>query len=180
MNWVDWIILAVVAVSTFAGLMRGALKTVLSLVGLVVGFVAATRESGAVGMVLARWMPEPVAAAVGFVFVFLGVALVFTLLAWLLRKLLQGLALGWLDRLGGAALGLARGAAIVGVLALVVEGLGGFDTARASVAYGSALQVGQVLLRFVPEDTRERLDWDHLRGWIPDKSDLPVEIEEAI
>ncbi|GJM45420.1 MAG: hypothetical protein DHS20C21_22620 [Gemmatimonadota bacterium] len=180
MNWVDWIILGVVAASTFAGVLTGALKTVLSILGLVIGFIVASRESGAVGMVFSRWMSEPAAAALGFVLVFLGVAVAITLIGWLIRKLLEGLSLSWLDRLAGAALGLARGAVIVGVLALAVEGLGGFPAARSSVAYDSALRVGWVLLHLVPEETRERLDWDHLKDWIPNRGMLPDKIEDAI
>ena len=90
---------------------------------------------------------------------------------------MDGLSLGWLDRLGGAVLGVARGAAIVGVLALAVEGLGGFAAARASVTYDSALRVGWVLLHLVPEETRERLDWEHLKEWIPNRG-LPFDIDD--
>jgi membrane protein required for colicin V production len=176
MNWVDWVVLGIVGASTLAGLSRGAVRTVFSIVGLVVGFVAATRESGAVGMVLERWLPPSVAAVTGFLIVFLGIALVFSLAAWLLRKLMDGLALSWVDRFAGFALGLARGAAIVGILALAVEGLGGHPATRGSQTWSSALRAGAVLLEFVPEDTRERLDWERLRHWIRDSK----RVNEAI
>jgi len=180
MNWVDWIVLAITAASVLAGLMRGAVRTVFSVVGIAVAFVAATRESGAVGMVLARWLPDPAAAAAGFLFVFLGIAFVFTLLGWLLRKLLQGLALTWLDRTAGAALGLLRAAVIVGVLALATEGLGGLEDAKRAVTWPVALGAGRWLLAFVPEETLDRLDWDRLREWIPDKDDLKKKLDDAI
>ncbi|MBZ0269014.1 CvpA family protein [bacterium] len=180
MNWVDWILLAISAASVFAGLMRGAIRTVFSVVGIVVAFVVASRESGAVGMVLAHRLPEPAAAAAGFLAVFLGIAFVFTLLGWLLRKLLQGLALTWLDRTAGAALGLLRAAVIVGVLALATEGLGGLEDTKKAVTWPVALGAGRLLLGFVPEETLDRLDWDRLREWIPDGDDLKEKLEGAI
>jgi membrane protein required for colicin V production len=168
MNWVDGIILGIVGVSLLAGLARGAVRTVLSIAGVAIGFVVATRESGAVGMVFARWMPESAAAVAGFLFVFLGISLAFALVGWLLRRVLTTLALSWLDRLAGGLLGLARGAVIVGVLALAVEGLGGLSAGGKSDGYGYALRVGGVLLELVPEETRERMNWDRLRDWIPE------------
>ena len=106
MNWVDWVIVAVVGAAVFAGLLRGAVRTVLSLAGVVVGFLIASQESGAVGIVIERWMPEPAAAVVGFLFVFVGIAVVFALVGYLLRRVLEGLQLGWADRILGAVLGL--------------------------------------------------------------------------
>jgi membrane protein required for colicin V production len=166
-NWIDWILIAIVGASLVAGLWRGAVRTVFSLAGFVVGFYLAVRESGAVALVLERWLSPKVAAALGFLLVFLGIALAFALAAWLLRKALGALALSWLDRLGGAALGLARGLAIVGVLALAVEGMGGLAATRDSTTYPWALRSGQVLLRVIPEDARARLHWDELRSRIP-------------
>ena len=99
---------------------------------------------GAVGMVLERVMPDHWAAAIGFLFVFLGIAVVFSLTGWLLRKLLQGLSLGWLDQLLGAFVGLLRAAILVGGLALVVEGLGSFGAATNATTYPYALESGRL------------------------------------
>ena len=87
----------------------------------------------------------------------------FTLTGWLLRKLLQGLFLGWIDRLAGAALGFVQAAVALGVLALISEGYGAFPAARASVTYPYAVDAGRVLLEIIPEDTLERLRWDELK-----------------
>ena len=166
MNWVDWVLLVLVGTSVLAGLLRGAVRTVFSLAGLAVGFVVASRESGAVAIVLERWMAPSVAAAVGFVLVFLGIGLAFALAGWLLRKAIEKLALSWLDRMAGAVLGFARGVVIVGVLALAVEGVGGFAAAREARLYPHALRAGWVLLRLIPEDALDRLHWDSLEARI--------------
>ena len=112
-------------------------------------------------------MPSAAAGAAGFVVVFLGIALAFTLAAWLLRKLLEGLSLSWLDRFLGGGLGLVRAAAILGVLAVAIEGAGSFPAAHRSVTYPWALEAGRWLLNAVPPDTLERLDWDALKQRVP-------------
>jgi len=179
-NWVDGVILGVTGVTVLAGLARGAVRTVFSLAGVVVGFWIASRESGAVGMVLSRWLPEPAAGAIGFVFVFLGVAVSFTLAAWLLRKVLEGLLLGWADRVLGAGLGLLQAAVALGVAALVIEGFGSFPAARESRTYPFALQSGRILLGAIPEETLERLRWDELRDKIPGLWEAVEKVEEVI
>jgi membrane protein required for colicin V production len=166
-NWVDWILVGIVAASVLAGLLRGAVRTVLSLAGLAVGFFVASRESGALALVLGRWMSPAFAAALGFVLVFLGIGLAFALAAWLLRKALEALALTWLDRAAGGAVGLLRGVVIVGVLALALEGVGGLPAAYASRTYPWALRTGWALLRLVPDEARARLHWEALDGRIP-------------
>jgi len=163
-NWVDWILVGLVGVSVLAGLARGAVRTVFSLAGLVLGFFLASRESGAVAVVLERWMAPEIAAVAGFLFIFLGIGLVFALAGWLLRKALEKLALSWLDRLAGGAVGLLRGVVIVGVLALAVEGLGGLAAAREARTYPWALRAGAAFLRLIPEDARSRLHWDNLES----------------
>jgi membrane protein required for colicin V production len=166
--WIDIVILGIVAVSVLFGVVRGAIRTVFSIVGVVVAFLVATRESGAVGVVLSNWMDERVAAAVGFVIVFLGIAIAFALVGWLLRKLLQGLALSWMDRTAGAVLGFLRGAVIVGVLALAIEALH-LEPSKDSITYPLAVRAGLILLSVVPEETIERLDWERLKEWLPDR-----------
>ena len=180
MNCVDGVILGVVGIAVLTGIFRGAVRTIFAFAGVVVGFLVASRESGAVGMVLERWMPEPVAAAIGFVFVFLGITVVFALGAWLLRKVLQGLLLGWADRLLGAMLGFLQAAIVLGIAALVVEGLGSFDAARGSTTYPIALQSGRILLELIPPDTLERLEWEELREKIPGLSETVEKVEEII
>ncbi|NNE43180.1 MAG: CvpA family protein [Gemmatimonadetes bacterium] len=169
MNWVDILIVTVTAIAVLTGIFRGAVKTVFSVAGIIIGFFVASRESGSVGVLLSKWMREDLAAVAGFVLVLFGIAAVVTLAGFLLRKVMQGLLLGWVDRVAGAALGFLQAAVAVGVLALVVEGYGSFPTARKSITYPYALQAGRFLLEVIPEDTLERLHWKRLR--LPGASD---------
>ncbi len=163
MNWIDWVFLAVLLVSMIAGIHRGLIRTVFSLAGVIVGFVAASREGGGVALVCENWMRREAAQVCGFVIVFLAVVVVFALVAWLLRKILKGLALSWLDRLLGAAIGFVRAALILGVAALVLESTGPAGAVNQSLTYPYALEAGRLLLNFVPESTLERLDWKAVR-----------------
>jgi membrane protein required for colicin V production len=162
-NWVDFVILGAVAASVIAGLVRGALRTIFPVAGVIIGFVVASRESGAVGLLLARWMRSDLAHVTGFVATFFAIALVFVLIGHLLRSLVSGLLLGWIDRLAGGALGFFQAAVALGVLALAVEGWGGFPAAHHSTTYPYALRAGRILLNAIPDDTQARLRWDHLR-----------------
>lgn len=166
MNWIDWVFLAVVLVSVLAGVVKGLIRTVFSLAGVIVGFVAASREAGGVALVCENWMSHDAAQVCGFVIVFLGVVIVFGLAAWLLRKILKGLSLSWLDRLLGAAIGFARAALFLGVAALVLESTGPAKAVKQSVTYPYALEAGRLLLHMVPESTLERLDWKAVRNHV--------------
>jgi membrane protein required for colicin V production len=163
-NWVDFVIVGATAASVIAGLARGALRTIFSVAGVVIGFVVASRESGAVGLLLGRWMREDLAQVTGFVLTFFGIALAFVLIGWLLRALVTGLLLGWVDRLAGGALGFFQAAVALGVLALVIESQGGFPAAHRSATYPYALEAGRMLLRAVPAETEARLHWDRLKS----------------
>ncbi|MAF26498.1 MAG: CvpA family protein [Gemmatimonadota bacterium] len=168
MNWVDLVILVILGVSLVAGIIRGVVKTVFSLAGVFAGFVLASRESGAVAMVFENWMPEKAAGVVGFLAVFVVVAAIFALVGAVLRKILEGLSLSWVDRTLGAVFGFLRAALILGLLSLLVEGAGSLGAARESVTYPWALWGGEFLLELVPEETRDRFDWDELMDRVPE------------
>jgi membrane protein required for colicin V production len=150
MNWIDGVILGILGISVAFGIFRGALSTVFSFAGLVVGFFVATRESGALAMVLGRFLPENVAFLVSFALLLLAIALLFAVVAHFVRVVLKKLSLGWVDALFGGAVGLVRAAALLGVAALIAEGVGPPKAARESVTYPYAVVAGKLILKAVP------------------------------
>ena len=82
------------------------------------------------------------------------------LLSVLLRKTLEKLSLSWLDRLLGGAVGFARAAAVLGLLAVLVDGFGSFSATRSSKTYPYAVRCGETLLQFVPSGVKSRLQWN--------------------
>lgn len=159
MNWVDWVILAVAAVSVFAGFMDGLVKTILSLASVFVAFIGASRFALPMGTFLENYMSPKIAHPAGFAVVFFLVLVAFALVGFLIRKALEKLSLSWLDRVLGGAGGLARAAIILGVVAVLVDGFGPFRVTRESITFPYALKSGDVLLSLVPENVKSRLQW---------------------
>ncbi len=121
LGWVDWTLLAVLAVSVLVGLWRGLVFELMSLVGWVVAYVAAQLFSAEVAVHLP--IGEPGSAlnlSAGFALTFLGVLIAWSLLARLVRLLVHATPLTLVDRSLGAAFGLARGGVLLLVLATLV------------------------------------------------------------
>ena len=116
MNWLDIVILVMVAIATFLGLRIGIIKAVLSLAGLIVGIILA----GLYYVPLAEQLPfipqADVAKVVAFAIILIGVMIIASVLAKLLKWAASAVMLGWVNRLGGAAFGLVLGALLCGAL----------------------------------------------------------------
>lgn len=121
-GWIDWAFLAVIVVSVFAGLVRGLVYEVMSLAGWVLAFVAAHALSGELAPAIPVGAPgSALNLAVAFLALFIGTLLVWSLLSWLLRKLVQASPLSSVDRVLGGAFGLLRGALVALVVATAVS-----------------------------------------------------------
>ncbi|MFT3779701.1 MAG: CvpA family protein [Ottowia sp.] len=121
MSAIDWICLAVLLASLLLGAWRGLLYEVLAIAGWVVAFLAARWSAGVVG----GWLPmgessEPLRHAAGFVLVFIAVAFLCGMLATLARHAARSLGMRPVDRVFGAAFGVARGLLLLLVLAALV------------------------------------------------------------
>jgi len=110
MNWVDIVIILVAIGYAFSGFSQGAVRTVIGLVGLVVGIYLAgqfyTQLAAALFASDQGWGPV-VAWAV--IFVIVNVAA--TIIGWVLSRVVKAVLLGWVDKLVGLAIG-----AVVGLL----------------------------------------------------------------
>jgi membrane protein required for colicin V production len=144
MNWLDIVILVVIAVAAFAGLIVGLIAAGLSLAGIIVGIILAGRYYLPFSQHLGFIPEENIARIVAFAIILVGVVLIALVLAMVLRWAFSLIKLGWIDRLGGAVFGLAAGTLLCGaVLAMWVKFVG----AGASVT-GSAL--ASILLEHFP------------------------------
>lgn len=158
MTEIDWAVLAVVGCSVVAGLWRGVIKEILSVLGWVVGIVIALRYAGE----LAEHIPlESLALPIRTVFaaIIIAVVCVFAvgLLGIVLRKMLAVARIGTEDRLLGAVFGFARGVLIV-VAAVFLAGLTSLkdtDTWKASATVPLAQQVMQLASPMLPESLRD-------------------------
>jgi membrane protein required for colicin V production len=131
MEPVDIVVGAVLAVASLRGLFLGLVREAFSLAALGCAYIAVTLftwpvaewlagvTGGRVGPRAAPWLAG---AGVGIA----AVACV-ALLGRLLRRGVRAVGLGWLDRLGGAALGLAEGALVAGILLALASTVVGRD-----------------------------------------------------
>jgi membrane protein required for colicin V production len=123
MNWADYAILAVIAISTGVGALRGFIREVFSLLVWAAAFLVAYRYGGDVAALMEGSVGLPSArTAMGFAGLFIAVLLVGGLINYLLGRLVETTGLSGTDRLLGGAFGAVRGLALV-LLVLLLAGL---------------------------------------------------------
>jgi membrane protein required for colicin V production len=125
----DWICIAVLAVSLLVGAWRGLVVEVLSLASWLAAFVLAQWFAPEVAAKLPMaGAAEPLRYGAGFVLVFVATLFVGALLGFLLSKMLSAVGLGAINRLLGALFGLLRGVVLI-LAATVVVGMTPWKTA---------------------------------------------------
>jgi membrane protein required for colicin V production len=127
-EWLDPVLLGLIALSSILGLWRGLLRSAAGLAGLVLAALFAGRLAAYMDPALKQaGMAHPAingrwAFLIAFVAIVLAVEMVANALVWVERIML----LGWVDRLGGIAFGAARGV-LLGMILLAA--LAQFDSA---------------------------------------------------
>ncbi len=117
MNWADWVILAILAVSSLLSLRRGFIKEALSLVTWVAAFIVARLFTNQLSTLLADQLQTPSArVAAAFILLFVATLIVGALVSHLIGLLIRATGLSATDRVLGMGFGLARGALVVVVL----------------------------------------------------------------
>ena len=110
MNWLDIALIVIIGTATLIGLRIGLIKAVLSLAGMIFGVILAGRFYVALAGQLAFIPQENLVRIAAFAIILIVVMLIASILATVLKWLASILLLGWLNRLGGAILGLVMGA----------------------------------------------------------------------
>ncbi|MEL0636339.1 MULTISPECIES: CvpA family protein [Marinomonas] len=110
----DWLIIAVVLISTLLSLKRGFVKEVLSLVTWVVSFVVAVKFSDNMQALLVdQVQSDQIRYIVSFVSLFVASLVVCALASYLIGSLIQVTGLSSTDRVLGMVFGFARGGLVV-------------------------------------------------------------------
>ena len=126
MNWADYIILAVLALSVLIGLWRGLISEVLALAIWVAAFWVAWTFGPSVAGYFEHSIQLPSARIlVGYGICFLAVLIAGALLRFLVSKLIEGTGLSGTDRLLGMVFGFVRGVLLV-TLAVFLLGFTAF------------------------------------------------------
>jgi membrane protein required for colicin V production len=125
MNWLDIVILIFLIVPAFIGFRAGLIKALLTIIGGIVGLILAGRLYESFAGVLTFISNEGIAKVVAFAIIFIGVMIIAAILAAVLKKLVSLIMLNWVNKLGGAVLGLLLGGLFWGaILTMWVNFLG--------------------------------------------------------
>lgn len=113
MNWIDLIVITVLALFGLRGFFRGLFREVLSLAGLCFGFLLAVAYDQDIASYLGGYWPISPLLLQGFAFVaiFFLVYFAFSVAGWLLHRWAKMLFLQTLNRSGGVAIGVGKGTA---------------------------------------------------------------------
>jgi len=154
MNWLDIVVIVVLAISTFLGLRTGIIKAVLSLAGLIVGVILAGLFYVPLSEQLSFIPQAGVAEVVAFAIILIGVMVIAVVLARLLKWVTSVIMLNWVNHLGGAIFGLALGAIFCSaLLATWVKWLGiGSTTITESIVAAVLLDKFPLILALLPDE----------------------------
>jgi membrane protein required for colicin V production len=157
-NWVDLILLCLFALFGLRGFFRGFFREVFSLVALVIGFMVAVAYDQDIATFVARhWQVSPLLLkGLSFVAIFFIVYFLINLAGWLLHRSEKLLFLKTLNRTGGVAVGLGKGAALAALAIFLLTSTAllpqptraNFDN---SYLAGPLTRLGQDLVRFGKE-----------------------------
>ncbi|MGB8692779.1 MAG: CvpA family protein [Steroidobacteraceae bacterium] len=154
MNWTDYLLIALLAFSSIAGLMRGLLREVISLITWVAAvWIAWTFSSSLepyLGGALKDAAVRPWAARA---IIFVAVLLIGAAIGALLSHFVRLTVFSGIDRLLGMLFGLLRGVVVLGLLAMLAHAVRLHEEPwyRGSVLVPYAEQAGNVMRTLVGE-----------------------------
>jgi membrane protein required for colicin V production len=153
MNWLDIIIIVLVAISTLMGLRVGIIKAVLSLGGVIIGVILAGLFYPALAQRLTFIQQENLARIAAFAIILIGIMVIAGILASVLKWLASAVLLGWVNRLGGAIFGLVLGAIVCSaLLAIWAKFLGSEGPLSNSGLASLLLDRFPMILTLLPEE----------------------------
>ena len=120
MTTFDWIVLAVIGLSTLFAFFRGVVRELVAVIAWVLGLVAAIAFAPALGDLLPEIPGHPsIRYIIAFALIVIGALIAGALIAWPLTRVVHAAGLGFVDRFLGAIFGLLRGMAVVLAFVLV-------------------------------------------------------------
>jgi membrane protein required for colicin V production len=177
MNWLDYVLLAIIGLSAVHGLSHGALRMLTSLLSLVLGIYGASMWHGQAGTLAQSHLgtspltSEIIGYAVVFVVIFVAVEAV----GQRIVALAEVARLNLLDRLAGAGLGAVLGAIFAGLNIVLLTALlpSNYPLLQDSQLAPKILSYDRELMKYIPpqvkqiyQDKRDQLTryWDAKDG----------------
>jgi membrane protein required for colicin V production len=158
MTAADWLIVVAVLLSVVMAAIQGFFAEILSMAGLVIGYIVAAWQYQR----LAEWLMsflknEWLAEIFGFLIIFFAIMILFGIAGKIARKLMKEVGLSGFDRFLGALLGLVKGGLVV---AVVLMGLTAFTPTSTMLEKSQLapyfLVVGRAAIWVAPSALRAR------------------------
>ena len=119
LNWADYIILGIIALSVVVGLFRGFFRESVALAAWILAFVVAIWFAEPLAGFLSNWIDRSgIARGVAYVTLFIGVLICGAIVNYLISRLVKASEFAGTDRTLGSVFGLARG--VVTVVAMIL------------------------------------------------------------
>jgi len=158
LNTLDIIFLILIGGSVLYSLIRGLVREIFSFLAIVLGFCGASSGYLAMANGLRRWVEnETLAQILGFVVLFIFLALAITLLGKALSRIVKKTNLSLSDHLGGGAFGFLKAIFLVAVILLVLTAFlpPGSKVLSESKVSPHVLAIARQLSFLVPEKLRD-------------------------
>jgi membrane protein required for colicin V production len=136
MNWLDIVVLLIVAASVFTSFRKGLSREIIGLVSVVLALMLGIWFYGTVAGFLNQYLTSRgVSNLCGFFVVFAGVLLLGSLFSYIVGRFLRVTGLTILDHLLGAVFGMARGALIAVALFMAVMAFSNGDQPPSAIVH---------------------------------------------
>ena len=114
MNWVDIALIVTLSAGGLIGIWIGLIRTYMSIIGIIAGIVSIALLRGTVESWLFGFsVNHDLVTLLSYLFVITPTIAITWIMSGITRKLVYGMSIGWADRIGGMAAGLAVGAVVV-------------------------------------------------------------------
>jgi membrane protein required for colicin V production len=121
LNWADYVIIAIIAISILISLLRGFIREILSLATWIIAFIVGFKFSGKLAIAFAPYTQNSsLRVTISFAILFLIVLILGGLIGHLVAAVAMRGKLGLVDRTLGMIFGFLRGILVVAVLLLLI------------------------------------------------------------
>ncbi len=121
MNLLDIIIISLMIFLIVNGLLKGFVREIASLAGVILGILLANHFQPQVTNYLKTYLPSiSVLPLVSFAGIFTAILVLCNLLGWIMKLIFRKVFLGWLDRILGTLLAITKGVIIISLVIVLL------------------------------------------------------------
>lgn len=156
-TWIDYVLLAIILISTIISLWRGFISEIISLTIWIVAFVLAFHYAASLGDAFkTHIISDSLRLAMGFVIILIAVLLIGAVLKFIMNRIRDKKEIGVTDRISGTILGLLRGLFLVIMIIL----LGELTTFSKTIAWQNSVMIPH--LQFLTDWTKHAIPNDFM------------------